>query len=262
MKIKITALALLLAAGTYTASAQKHITKTNLLFGPFFKTAHVVQEMAIGSRFSVVTTMKLRPATQISTGLQNLLNVNDLEYNNPFASSKLSGVGNISEFRIYFKDEPMRGFYIGGFTSIMQHKLESDTYPGTFHDNNDVEYKADLKQTVKFRTIGGGFEMGLQGLINDKVCIDWTIVGIGFAMAKLEGGIEATNTSANFDFRNYTEDVDNATFGLEKFLPIGKTVEKESVSFFVRAPWPVFRTTLNIGFAYGGGMPKMPKEKE
>lgn len=240
--------------------SQKNVSKSNLLYGPFFKTYSVIQERAIGSRFSIQTTVKVRPPRGLSPAAQDLFKIDEAP-SNPFANSKLSGIGNITEFRIYRQDKALRGIYFGVLFSFMHHKLESGVFPGTFHDENNVEYYADLTQAIKINLTGLGIELGLQGLIKDRVCIDWTILSFGYSLLSLTGSIDATNTSANFDFRNYTSDIDKSTFGVEKWLPIKKIVEKETVGFNVKAPWPIIKSTLCIGFAYGG-KPKVSASAE
>jgi len=65
-----------------------------------------------------------------------------------------------------------------------------------------------------------------------------------------KGGIDATNTSNNFDFRNYSADIDAATVGIDKYLPLKKTIDPQSVSLGAKMPIPMFRMGLSIGIAY------------
>ncbi|HLP11343.1 MAG TPA: DUF3575 domain-containing protein [Flavobacteriales bacterium] len=253
------ALALLLAGTVSLGHAQKNITKTNILFGPLYRTAHVGQERLLFGKISVNTIVKIMAPLTVPKILTNKFEVDGLE-ENPFLSSKLTAIGNITQFR-YYRKENMRGLYIGVFGQYMQYKVESGTFKGTFHDEFNVEYKADLKQVFKYGLGGGGMLVGVQGIIKNHFVIDWTILSLGFGMGKLSGGIEASNTSANFDFRNYTEDINKYTYGLEdsKFLPVKKDVGQYNMELSAKAPFPIIHTTLNIGFAYGGGGPKAPK---
>lgn len=228
----------------------KNISKTNILFGPFFKTPMVSQERALNDRISVQTTVRTRIPSSFHAPFLTKAN-NDGESYNPFSSTKMSGIGNITEFRLYGKEKGVfHGLYGGVFFSYMHYKLESASFPAEFHDDNGVTYKADVTQTVKLNFTGGGFHFGVQGMIKDRICIDWTILGAGVSLVGLKAGIDATNTSANFDFRNYTEDVEKTTFGVEKVLPVKKTVEKESIAIGIKAPWILVRMGLSIGFAY------------
>lgn len=238
-----------IAQETPSFTEKKNVNKINILTGPIYKFAHVSYEKPIGKRFSINTTVKARPMLGLKKGFSSV-SYSGTTYN-PFTDAKFGGAGNITEFRIYGKKKgPLKGFYFGPYTSAMFYKFQTGTIPATFHDKNGVEYKGDVKETIKLNFIGGGLQMGAQWLIKDMFVIDWNILGIGFASAKLTGGIEATNTSANFDFRNYEDDLDSVTLGLDKFLPIKKSLEKESVSLSLRAFSPIFKTGLFIGLAY------------
>lgn len=252
---------LLLLAGWSTAGiCQNNVSKNDVLPGPFFKMINTTQERKIGQRFSTVTTARVRPASTFKGGF-GVITVDGASYN-PFANAKLSAVGNTTQFRIYGKKKgSMHGFYFGPYASYMHYKLESASVPGEFHDNNGVLYKADVKQIVKVNVIGGGLMMGVQGFIKKRVAVDWTILGIGFGSLGIESGIEATNTSDNFDFRNYNDDVDKATFGVEKILPFKKTVEATTVTMGAKVPWPLLHMGVAIGFGYGG-MKKLPSMPE
>ncbi|MDP2385812.1 MAG: hypothetical protein Q8M29_05545 [Bacteroidota bacterium] len=231
-------------------SGRKNISKTNLLFGPFFKTVQVIQERKLSKRITTQTIAKTRIPSSFNASRFVKIDANGSSYN-PFGSTKLSGIGNITEFRLYGKKKgAFKGFYGGVFFSYMHYKLQSASVRGSFQDDNGVTYEADVSQSIKVNITGGGLHCGVQGLIKDRFCIDWTILGVGVAGLGIKGSIDATNTSDNFDFRNYKDDVDDMTFGMEKILPIKKTVERESVSLGVKAPWVLFRMGLSVGFAY------------
>ncbi|MBC7864231.1 MAG: hypothetical protein IAF38_14735 [Bacteroidia bacterium] len=225
------------------------MSKSCVFPSPFFKTILTTQERVIGKRFSTVTTVKASPPHRFLGSFLNAFTHGDQTYN-PFSSSKLSCIGNITEFRIYGKKKGgLHGFYFGPYTYANTYKLTAKSFPAEFHDDAGVLYKADLSEVIKVSTLGGGFEIGISGLIKNIVNVDWTIFGIGLGSMKVSGEIEATNTSANFDFRNYDEDVQKTTLGI-KFLDKARTVEKERISMGVRVPWFLFRTSLSFGIAY------------
>jgi hypothetical protein len=230
----------------------KNISKTNVLLGPFFKQVYVIQERALSKRISVVTSVRTRIPTSFKGGKFGKINTAGHGDYDPFSSMKLSGIGNITEFRLYGKKRgAMHGVYGELFFSYMHYKLQSGTFPATFHDNAGVAYKADVTQTFKLNNTGGGLGFGVQGLfIKDRLCIDWTILRLGVSMLGLSGGIEATNTSDNFDFRNYTDDVNNASFGLEKLKVFKRDIQKESVDMGIKLPFVIVQMGLNIGFGY------------
>lgn len=241
-----------------TVIAQRTISKSNALFGPMFKTIGTSQEVKIAPRLTTQTTIRTRPASNFRLfGLGNI-NFEGKEYT-PFGNTRLSGVGNITEFRIYGKEKgAFHGFYFGPYFSYMHYKLQSASVRAEFKDANGVSYFGDIRQVIKLNMTGGGFQIGTQGMyLKDHLAIDWTILGIGFGALGFSGGIEAENTSENFDFRNYTADLDNVELGIEKVFNFKRTVDAKSISIGARIPWPLFRMGLSIGFGYGGMKPKL-----
>jgi hypothetical protein len=241
----------LLVGGTslFSQSEKKYISKITLLPGPLNRVFSVGQEMVLTDRLTLNTTVKTMPPTKFK--FPNTIKYGDGTYD-PFSNAKLFGIGNTTELRIYGKEkQSFKGFYWGPYLNFMYYKLEAGPFAATFHDENKVAYNADVVQFVKVSTGGGGLQIGVQGLIKDVVAIDWTILGIGFNMLSVTGGIEATNTSGNFNFNNYSEDIKAATLNAEKFLPLTKTVEPTKVELGLKAPIPHFKTSINIGIAYG-----------
>src|SRR4051812_14922190 len=136
--------AILLAGCSSIGVAQKNVSKTSVFPGPLFRVFGVVQERAIGKRFSTVTTVKaMSPVKFPVSGLTNASYKGDTY--NPFSEAKLSGIGNVTEFRIYKKDKEkqLRGFYWGPYFTAMVYKLSTSKYPGEFTVKNGVTYSGD-----------------------------------------------------------------------------------------------------------------------
>lgn len=236
---------------TSVSVAQKNVSKIGLLPGPLNRVFSVSQERVLTERLTVQTTVRAMPPLSFkgAPGLTSA-SANGTTYD-PFTSAKLFAIGNYTELRIYGKEKKaLHGFYWGPYFHAMMYKLTTSTFPATFHDGNNVEYSADVKEYIKLTCVGAGLQIGLQGMIKDRVCIDWTILGLGFNSVGLKGGIEATNTSANFDFNNYTDDIKKASLGLDKFFTVSKTVQPTKVELGIRVPTIHIKTGLAIGFGY------------
>jgi hypothetical protein len=232
------------------AQGKKNISKINLLPGPVFHTFGVSQEFKLAERISIQTMVKLYPPMKVSK-IPTSGTYDGTTYN-PFTSAKLFGIGNITEFRIYGKEKgAFRGFYWGPYFATNLYKFQTSTFRADFTDKKtNTVYSADVSQFMKLTTVSGGLEIGLQGLIKNLVAFDWTILGISVGSAKLSGGIEASNTSANFDFNNYEDDIKQAALGLDKILPMTRTIEPQKVELGIRAIVPFFRTGIAIGINY------------
>ncbi|MCW3075847.1 MAG: hypothetical protein JWO32_456 [Bacteroidetes bacterium] len=250
MKLKTISLLAAYILSSAVLIAQKNVTKINLLPGPAFFMFGVSQERAIGERTSIQTTFKYMPSVKFPASDYLGASYNG-QTANPFANSKSTAFGNVTELRIYGKEKKaLRGFYWGPYVTVNVFDIKSSPFPGQFKDDNGVTYSGDIQQNLKLTMFGGGLEIGIQKLIKDKIALDWTILGVGLGWVNMQGSIVATNTSSNFDFRNYTKDINSATQGFEQFIPIDKTIEPEKVSMSIKSLAPVLRTGLAIGFGY------------
>ena len=251
MKKRTAVSAFLLLMIVAPAVAQRTITKTNLLLGPLFKTIYTTQEVKVGPRITIQTSVKTRPPARYKFGL-GAVRVDGTDYNPFDGGLKMSGAGNITEFRVYGKEKgAFNGFYWGPYTSYMFYKVFSEPTPATFTDANGVKHTADLTQEIRVNLGGAGFQIGVQKMFfKNHMCIDWTILGVGFGGLKLKGVVEATNTSEGFDFRNYQDDLDDHHFGIEKLFTFDRTTEANNVSVSLGTPIFMMRTALSIGFAY------------
>jgi hypothetical protein len=234
-----------------TVFAQRMVTKTNILFGPVFKSIRTIQEVKTGPRTTTQTTVKVSPTSPLAFGHIGSVYVfgnrcNGLIY------PKLGAGGNITEFRIYSKKKgAMHGFYFGPYSSVSFISVTSDQIPVNFTDpKNEAVYSATLIETYKIYLAGGGFQIGVQSM-KKRFCVDWTILAIGFGKLGIKGTIDATNTSPNFDFNTIMSDnPDNIRFGVEKNLNITKTIWSTELSFDKHVPCPMIRMGLSIGFGY------------
>jgi len=251
MKIQIPAFLLLFSVCTISASAQRTISKSNALFGPCFKMINTSQEVKIAPNLTIQTTVRARPASNLRFLGLGTVNVNGQDYQ-PFGKTQLSAVGNITEFRVYGKKKgAYRGFYFGPYFTYTHYKLKSASIRETFHDANGVAYYGDVSQVIKLNVSGGGMEIGTQGIyLKNHLVIDWTIIGAGFGVLGFQGGIEASNTSDNFDLRNYPDDVANTKMGIEKVFHFHRTIDATSVTIGAKIPWFLMRMGLCIGFGY------------
>ncbi|MGZ3918740.1 MAG: DUF3575 domain-containing protein [Bacteroidia bacterium] len=248
--MKKKSLLFLLIFSVFTLLSQKNASKLNLLPGTFFKVFSICQERAITDRMSIQASFRYLPSHSVSGFGLNKVHYNGNEYN-PFTDAKLSGFGNFTELRIYGDEKKaLHGFYWGPYINIMTYKLSTTKFYAEFHDNDNNVYSADIQQYFKLTAIGLGLQIGVQKIFDNKMVLDWTILGLGFNSLGFKGGIEATNTSANFDFRNYTNDVDKVTLGLEKYLPLGKVIDEKKVEIGVRVPSVQLKMGVAIGFGY------------
>jgi hypothetical protein len=253
MKLKFFSLLFFIAGCSIAGFSQRTISKSNVMFAPLFKFINTVQEVKISPRLTIETTVRTRPPSKFKFFGLGAIKIDGQDYQ-PFGETKLSAIGNITEFRVYGKEKlAFHGFYYGPYFSYMHYKLQSASVHGEFHDATGEVYTGDISHVVKLNETGGGFEIGTQGMyLKNKLCIDWTIIGVGIGVLGFQGGIEADNTSQNFDFRNYPEDVDKVQMGIEKVFPhtFKRTIDATSITIGGKIPVPTMRMSVCFGFGY------------
>jgi hypothetical protein len=264
MKLKFFSLLFVCAVLASNGFAQRMITKSNVLFGPFVRTIHTIQEVKVAPRLTVQTTVKTRLPTEFRFFNLGSINMEGRAYEH-FGKTKLSAVGNVTEFRVYGKEKgAFHGFYFGPYFSYMHYRLQSSSFRGEFHDVSDNAYYADISHSVRLNSTGGGFQIGTQGMyFKNKFCIDWTILGVGFGVMSFKGTIDAENTSGNFDFRNYEEDINKVEMGIERVFNFKRKVDPTSIEIGAKIPMISMRMGLSIGFGYGRDLKlKKPEQAE
>ena len=181
-----------------------------------------------------------------SRGLPKTLTNNDPS--GILASLKISGLAITPEFRWYpfnkDKDAP-KGFYIAPYFRYTGFGMKANvTYIDTMSGGSGKTYTYPL--TVKFKGYGVGLMFGKQWLINDKVSIDWWILGGHYGSSSVSVGLNA-------DFSNIDKD------GLKKQLDDiklpGGTVttivtNTEATVKVSGLPFGGIRSGLTIGYAF------------
>lgn len=248
-------LAILVLSGTVLSSpvfSQKNVTKIGAFPGALTGMYTLSQERAINERMSIQTTFRFMPSRSNSfVDQSDNVTYQDEQYD-PFKNPKLSGFGNFTELKIYKESNgALNGFYWGPYVHFTTYTVKSEKDYYEDYDSDGNLYYGDAQMTLKMSNIGLGLMIGTQKVFGNGITLDWTILGLGFNSIGFKGVVEATNTSNNFDFRNYQEDFNEAEFEIEKYFPLTMTAEKErAVITSTRLPFVQFRMGLTIGFGY------------
>lgn len=240
--------AIVLVSGV--AKAQKNTTKVGSSLGFLSLMYGVEQERAITDRMTVQTQLRFKPKQELPVNEYLGAEYEGNEYN-PWLNPVFSGWSNITELRIYGKNKgALNGFYWGPYLNYTNHKVVSDEIYAEFTDNDGTTYFGDVQQTLRLVNIGGGLSIGTQKVWDSGLTLNWTILGIGVNGYTLSSEIVARNTSGNFDFRDYREEVEEAYLTLEEVAPVEIELEKERAKISASMPSLHFRMGLSIGFGY------------
>jgi hypothetical protein len=235
---------------SFSIFPQKNASKASFFPESKYNMFGFAQERALSKRISVQTTFKFMPETKIEEA-KYAAGSFKTEGSNPFSDTKVNAFGNVTELRIYSKKRgAMRGVYWGPYFSATAYNISTANYIARFKINYNYSYEAELQQSARVATAGGGLQFGLQGLIKKRIAIDWTILGIGICSGSLNGRIQLVNAPEEVDLRNFPVDMGKSEFAFEKYYPLKKTVEAKSISVSGKGLLPMLRTSLSIGIAY------------
>lgn len=250
----------LLSFGTQAQENATKIVVTPGLFGPKGDTLNptigvynwlfgIAQERKLNDRLSIQTAFKFSKK-DININEFSGASYADTSYN-PFNNASLFTWTNVTELRIYGKEKgALNGFYWGPYLNYASNKLSSDADYVRTVDDNGIIYFGDVQQNIGLSNIGGGLVIGTQKMFDSGLVIDWTILGIGFNNYTASLEYDVTNTSGNFDFRNYEDEIEEAVLDIESWGDISYTIEKERVKAKFSRGFVHFRMALSIGFGY------------
>ena len=271
---KIGLLILLIISGSII-SAQKNVSK--LRYSPvpivgndvtkgtmelFNGAISFSQERKLNERMSLQATFRYLP-TKTNGILDSITTVeyNDEDYK-PWGAPTFSGLGAFFDLKIYGKEEgAMMGFYWGPYLHTMTYKLQSKRDYLEEYNSNGILFYGEAQTRYKMSNLGVGIQIGTQKIWDNGLTLDWTILGIGLNGVLVSAEIDVENTSGNFDFRDYEDDITNdADFFISN---PSIEIEKESVKFSSKRyftmsefsketlPFINFRMGLSLGFGYG-----------
>lgn len=249
----------------FAANAQENITKltfspgligvkgdTNSLSPTVYTWLFgIAQERKISDRLSIQTAFKFSSKKDLDVNGFTGAEYGDSAYN-PFDNASLFTWTNVTELRIYGRDKALKGFYFGPYLNYASNKLESDPDFVSLVDEFDEVFYGDVQQIIGLTNIGLGFQIGTQKVFDGGLVLDWTILGIGFNSYKASLKYDVTNTSGNFDFRNYEKEIEETVLDIESLADVSYDIQKESVEASIKKGFVHFRMSLSIGFGYGG----------
>lgn len=207
-------------------------------------------ERVLTPRFSLQLGLGLSPNKKIPKFTQNLIddyvdntsegNASDNGMKTFFEELKYTTIILTPEARYFVsgKKGAPRGLYLGAFLRYTRHNGTS-VYPEE-RDNGEI---VDFDGTLTSNSFGGGVNLGIQWMIQDKISIDWNIIGLGINTTKMELLIESENMTP--------DDVESIKGTLTE--EYGE-LEVEAGNDFVRGVYtgllPILRFSLSIGYAF------------
>jgi hypothetical protein len=236
---------------SHPLAAQKNITKTNALPEPLMKIYGISQERMIGKSLSFWGGIKIMPQTSLPGAGFTTKWYTD-QSRNPFKEAKMKGGTLNAGFRKYGNDKASaNGFYWGAYFSVARFTTQTGKISSEFVDRKtQVIYAVEVIQNYKLMAAGGGLEIGVQKKIGKKLVFDWTILGVGIADIQLDGNIQISDESDNFDLRNFCPESRDASLALEKYFSLEKSIEAKRVVVSGKGWAPAFKMGLAIGFGY------------
>jgi hypothetical protein len=237
---------------TLSIFAQRTITKAVISPESRYKMFGVAQELTISKRVSLQATFKFMPRTSIPEAKYAARAFTDpVTGNNPFSNTKANALGSVIEVRVYSKKKAaLRGFYWGPFISASSYNLSTGVFSASYKVAPNYIYTLDMLGTCKINAVGGGLQLGLQTMIKNKLSLDWTILGVGVCQTTVLAKIKTVNAPAEFNLAALPNNKMSSDFAFEKYFPLRKTIDAQSIEMAGKGLLPMLRTSISIGIGY------------
>jgi Protein of unknown function (DUF3575) len=244
-RLKISIVIFLIITGSNSLFAQvisdskDNIVKINVP-ALFFKNISLQYERKVGTKNSFAVAMRYRPKSGVA--FQGTI---EKFIDQPSVRVDLFKVGNFGitpEYRFYLgKKKNLNGFYIGPFISYN-------------HYNGDIpiNYMSDTKTGIfkgGINTFTAGFQAGAQWKLNEKIYLDWWIIGPNYGISK---GDFVCNTSFN-DIEQISMDFElfRLQEGTNPRIIDSYKIDANGASFAVKGPWGGIRAMgINVGYRF------------
>ena len=171
----------LLTVCVLSASGQFFLPKLHLAQAPFGQFGIAIEKVW-DRQFSI----QLDAQAMIPNGGQNFITRNFLS-KEELKNSILNGYSGTLEFRVYTRRGRNEAVKVYGGPFIRYSRYDMRT-----------EYETDSLRrdlTASLTNMSGGIQVGVQYIINNRISIDWTIIGLGYARNRLEGKVVTEETS-------------------------------------------------------------------
>ncbi|MCP9767083.1 DUF3575 domain-containing protein [Lacihabitans sp. LS3-19] len=220
---------------------KKNLVKVNLT-SLAFKTGSVQLERILSKNISFGLSGSIMPNTQVPFAKQ-LNKIKNEDYEKSMELVNTSFYSVTPEIRFYMSKKGYgHGFYFAPFYRHGQYNIENtDAYYG-LNDSKTINTIAKLKTNT------GGFSLGAQWHLGNRLTLDWIILGPHFGNAKVnwEGIVDNSLTSTDQsemreEFRDY------------EFIFSGPTSSEVSEKGFTNKYneyWGGIRAGISLGFRF------------
>lgn len=236
--------ALLLTASTFTI-AQNQVVKlgiTNLgtaALNPEY-------EYILNDNSSIQAELFVKIPRKVGGRLTGLFEGNKTDNNIIISSSSANYFGFSLAYRYYTGGAAPKGFFVSPFLKYGSFRYAMEA---TFDDIGGSNFDVPASGNATFNMTSLGADLGYQWIINDKMTVNWSFIGVGFGIVRAKGVFQTELTSEFDEWKMDVEDfLESIPLGLEKRLPIQIDVPNEQMSTSGTVPLPVFRSSLSIGY--------------
>ena len=149
-------------------------------------------------------------------------------------------------YRYYTGGEAPKGFFVSPFLKYGAFKLAMEA---TFDDVGGSSFDIPAYANATFSTTSFGVDLGYQWILNDKVAINWSFLGLGVTRLGVSGTYETQLTTEFDEWKTDVESFfDDLPFNLRENLPITVDVPNEQMSTSGSLLLPAFRSSISIGY--------------
>lgn len=232
------------------ASAQKadpdetqNIVKLNVP-ALILKNVSLQYERAVGKRISVGLGIRFAPKSTLPFKNKFKDLVDDDEVSRQLDNFKTGNFALTPEFRFYVgKNGVFRGFYLAPFVRYA-------TYSGELpyeYNTSVTDQQRSLFMSGRINTFSGGFMLGSQFKLSQKVYFDWWILGASAGSSS--GHLNGTSPTPLSEeeqqgLRDALNDLDN------DYIKTESTVDASGARVKINGPWYTVRAGLCVGYRF------------
>lgn len=177
-----------------------------------------------------------------ASGINDGTNVNAIDV----TSGKYNSFYFVGEYRFYTKGEGAKGFYVAPYLKFSNYSIDFEgTYTNT--DRGFTDIPSEINTGMFVAALGAS--IGYQWLVNDKVAINWNIVGLGGSINRINAGFTSSDEGV---FEAWEQDVRDFLSGVPSGSSIDITSDNASKTIEGSGSFPFvnLRVGLSVGYKF------------
>jgi hypothetical protein len=198
--MKKTTILVVLMLVAFGMQAQDNIVKLGL-GSAINRTINLEYERVLTEKTSVLAELGFGLGASIGDQTISATGIEGGENGIAISSGKYNSFYFVAEYRYYTKGEGPKGFYVAPYLKFSNYSLD---FEGTYNNstNGFTDIPSEINTGMFVAAVGG--TIGYQWIVNDKVAINWNIIGLGGSINTISAGFTSSDEDV---FASWEQDV-------------------------------------------------------